>query len=66
MPSNKPRPMTAKQLRQFRQSEFGGISQAEMADKLGITLRAYSRYETDKRTIPLPIAELVRCLASKM
>ncbi len=65
MSSSKPKPMTAKQLRQKREEVFR-LTQTEMATRLGITYLTYSRYERDKRTIPLPIAELVRCLESKL
>ena len=38
---------------------LSGFTQAEMADKLGITAKVYSKYENDPYTVPVAKLELV-------
>lgn len=59
----KPRPMTAAELKRIR--EALGLTQPQFAEKLGIGMRTYVRYERDGRAVPLVVALAARCLRDK-
>lgn len=53
----------AKRIKSFR--AVAGLTQAEMAEKLGVTTKVYSRYENDPYSVPVaklvPLAEQFGC-----
>lgn len=44
---------------------LAGFTQAEMADKLGVTVKVYSKYENNPYSVPIaklvPVAEMLGC-----
>lgn len=52
-----------KQIKAIR--TLAGFTQAEMADKLGITVKVYSKYENNPYSVPIaklePVANLLGC-----
>jgi putative transcriptional regulator len=58
------RDVEAKELRAIR--ERMGLLQAQLADRLGVTQGALSRWESGSRRIPEPVARLLVRLAEEM
>jgi DNA-binding transcriptional regulator YiaG len=54
--------VTGKELRQLRQDVLN-LTQALLADRLGVTSTTVARWERGERTISEPVARLVRFLA---
>lgn len=52
--------MTPAELKEARQSL--GLTQTQLAEKLGVTLRAVQHYEGGSRQIPEPTARLIALL----
>ena len=46
-----------KTLREYRKEK--GLTQSQMAEKLGITVSSYNMYETGQRTVPITKAEKI-------
>lgn len=59
----KPKPITAKELEAIR--ERLGLTQAELAEQFGVTLRTYSRWASGNATIPLVVSLAAKYLAKK-
>src|SRR5439155_23665760 len=56
-------PMTGDELRRLR--EAAGLTQAELAERLGTTVTSVSRWETGQRRIAEPIARFVRLVLAQ-
>jgi transcriptional regulator with XRE-family HTH domain len=55
--------MTPAQMREQR-SDLG-LTQTELAERLGVTLRAVQYYESGGRPVPRPVAILMRVFANE-
>ena len=58
--------MASKRIKSFR--ALADLTQAEMAEKLGIAVKSYIKYEKDPFSVPVaklvPVAELLGCSIS--
>jgi len=55
--------MTGAELRVLRNGL--GLTQAALAEKIGVSANTVARYERDELKIPEPVARLTKCLAAK-